>query len=397
MIASGNLASFWGLDPKVACLNHGSYGACPIAVLESQEALRREMESEPDDFLRIKLERRLHAARESFASFLGADPEGLVFVQNATAGINAVLRSLNFGSGDEILATNVTYCRKALDFIADHTGASIVIAELPFPLSDEDQIVSTVLGCVSSRTRLALLDHVTSATSVILPISRLVSELQELGVDVLVDGAHGVGMVPLSLSTLESAYYVGNAHKWLCAPKGAGFLYIRGDRRVGLHPPVISHGYGAGLRAEFDWAGTFDPTPWLCVPDAIRHVGGLLPGGWPEVMRRNHGLAVEATRCVLGALGKEPPCPDSMIGSMASIPLPLGHTNSIGARVGSAGLCAWFRERGVRTLLIDQPMPILRISAHLYNTIDQYQMLASLLKEALDGGVGVCDGGGLDG
>lgn len=380
---ASEFAPFWGLDPKLACLNHGSYGACPIAVLESQQALRREMESEPDDFLRINLQARLHAARESLASFLDADPEGLVFVQNATAGVNAVLRSLNFKAGDEILATNVTYCRKVLDFVADRSGASIVIAELPFPLHDEDQIVSTILGSVSARTRFALLDHVTSATSVIVPISRLIRELQGRGIDVLVDGAHAPGMIPLSLARLDSAYYVGNAHKWLCAPKAAGFLYIRSNRRLGLHPPVISHGYGEGLRAEFDWTGTFDPTPWLCVPEAIRHISSLVPGGWPEVILRNHELAVEARRCVLEALGKETPCPDSMIGSMASIPLSFGPKDPLSARGGSTELCAWFRERGVRALLIDEPKPILRISAHLYNGIDQYRRLARLLTEAL--------------
>lgn len=380
---TSEFAPLWGLNPKIACLNHGSYGACPVAVLELQQALRREMESEPDDFLRITLEARLNAARESLASFLDADPEGLVFVQNATAGVNAVLRSLNLQAGDEILATNVTYCRKVLDFVADRSGARIVIAELPFPLSDEDRIVSTVLRCVSARTRFALLDHVTSATSVIVPISRLIRELQGRGIDVLVDGAHAPGMVPLSLVTLGSAYYVGNAHKWLCAPKGAGFLYVPSNRQLGLHPPVISHGYGEGLRAEFDWTGTFDPTPWLCVPEAIRHIEGLVPGGWPEVITRNHALAVEARHCVLEALGQETPCPDSMIGSMASIPLPPGRKDSIGARDGSAELSAWFRERGVRALLIDEPKPILRISAHLYNDMDQYRTLARLLTEAL--------------
>jgi isopenicillin-N epimerase len=382
-----NLASLWCLDPSVTYLNHGSYGACPSAVLEVQASLRMEMEREPVDFLTAVLPSRLDAAREALAAFLGAAPEDLVFVPNATAGVNAVLRSIILGPGDEVLLTNHTYaaCRKTVDYVAGRTGARVVVAQLPFPCRDEVKIVSAVMKCVSPRTRLALLDHVTSATALILPIERLVNDLRTRGVDTLVDGAHAPGMVPLRLEKLGAAYYTGNAHKWLCAPKGAAFLHVRRDRQAQLHPTVISHGYTAGFRAEFDWPGTFDPTPWLCVPEALRFIGGLLPAGWPQVMAVNRDLTLKARVLMLESSGVDAPCPDAMLGSMASIPLPPAAVGAPAHRLDCEGLHDWFRERGVETWLHPHPLPLLRISAQLYNDLDQFKRLAALLEEALHG------------
>ena len=383
-----NFAALWSLDPSVVYLNHGSFGACPTAVLEVQAALRREMEREPVDFLVATLPSRLDAARRALAAFLEADPADLVFVPNATAGVNAVLRSLPLAPGDELLVTNHTYaaCRKTVDFVAERSGARVVAAQMPFPCRHEDEIVSSVLNCVSPRTKLALIDHVTSPTALVLPAARLVSELQARGIDTLADGAHAPGMVPLGLSDLGAAYYTGNAHKWLCAPKGAAFLHVRRDRQALLHPTVISHGYTAGFQAEFDWTGTFDPTPWLCIPEALRYIGGLLPGGWPHVMAANRALALQARALLLESSGADAPCPEAMIGSMASIPLPLAVARSPAHRLDCAGLHSWFRERGVETWLHPHPVPLLRISAQLYNDLDQFKRLASLLEEALRGG-----------
>jgi isopenicillin-N epimerase len=382
-----NLASLWCLDPSVTYLNHGSFGACPSAVLEMQASLRMEMEREPVDFLVENLPARLDAAREALAAFLGAAPEDLVFVPNATAGVNAVLRSLILGPGDELLLTNHTYaaCRKTVDYVAGRTGARVVVAQLPFPCRDEEEIVSSVMKCVSPRTRLALLDHVTSPTALILPIARLVNDLRSRGVDTLVDGAHAPGMVPLSLSGLGAAYYTGNAHKWLCAPKGAAFLHVRRERQAQLHPNVISHGYTTGFHAEFDWPGTFDPTPWLCVPEALRFIGGLLPAGWPQVMAVNRDLTLKARVLMLESSGVDAPCPDAMIGSMASIPLPPAAAGAPAHRLDCEGLHAWFRERGVEAWFHPHPLPLLRISAQLYNDLDQFKRLAALLEEALHG------------
>ncbi|HEY4446899.1 MAG TPA: aminotransferase class V-fold PLP-dependent enzyme [Steroidobacteraceae bacterium] len=383
-----NLASLWRLDPSVTYLNHGSFGACPAAVLAAQAALRLEMEREPVDFLAAALPARLNAARDAISQFLGAESAEMVFVPNATAGVNAVLRSLTLEPGDELLLTTHTYaaCRKIIDYVAERTGARAVVAALPFPCRDDEEIIATVLKRVSPRTRLALLDHVTSPTALILPVARLVKELEARGVDTLVDGAHAPGMVPLKLSELGAAYYTGNAHKWLCAPKGAAFLHVRRDRQAGLHPNVISHGYRTGFHAEFDWTGTFDPTPWLCIPEALRFIGSLLTGGWPQVMAANRALTLEARALLLETTGVDAPCPDAMIGSMASIPLPPAAVGSPADRLDCAGLHAWFRERGVETWLSPDPLPLLRISAQLYNDMNQFHELARLLGEALRGG-----------
>ena len=380
--------SLWCLDPAVTYLNHGSFGACPAAVLAVQSALRLEMEREPVDFLAVKLQGRLDAARDALAAFLGAAAADLVFVSNATTGVNAVLRSLTFESGDELLTTNHTYaaCRKTIDYVAARSGAQVVVATVPFPLDTEEQVIEPVLACVSPRTRLAVLDHVTSPTALVLPVARLIAELRSRGIETLVDGAHAPGMLPLALTALGAAYYTGNAHKWLCAPRGAAFLHVRRDRQAGLHPSVISHGYPRGFQAEFDWTGTCDPTPWLCIPEAIRYMGSLLPGGWPELMTRNRALALQARDILCAALDLEAPAPDGMIGSMASIALPAAEPGSPAARLDSDALCEWFRERGVRTWLYPHPVPVLRASAQLYNNRGQYQRLATLLAEALHGG-----------
>lgn len=379
--------SLWSLDPAVAYLNHGSFGACPSAVLETQAALRAEMERDPVKFLSVRFNERLEPARQSLADFVGSDGADLCFVTNATMGFNAVLRSLPFEPGDELLATTHTYaaCRNTIDFVTARTGASVVVASIPFPLRDEQEVVDAVLARAGPRTRLAVLDHVTSPTALVLPLARLVEALRERGIETLVDGAHAPGMVPLALRELGAAYYTGNAHKWLCAPKGAAFLHVRRDAQAALHPTVMSHGYRRGFQAEFDWTGTFDPTAWLCVPEAIRYLGGLLPGGWPELMARNRALALQARDVLCGTLGIDAPAPDAMIGSMASIPLPTPAPGSPAARLDHDALGEWFRERGTRTWLYPDPVPLLRVSAQLYNDLDQYRRLATLLTEALRG------------
>jgi isopenicillin-N epimerase len=382
-----NLASHWCLDPAVTYLNHGSFGACPAEVLAVQAALRLEMEREPVDFLVKSLPTRLNAAREALSAFLGNDPKDLAFVANATAGVNAVLRSLSLKPEDELLITSHTYaaCRKTAEFVAERSGARVVVANLPFPCRSDEEIIAAVLNCVSPRTRLALLDHVTSPTALVLPVARLIADLRARGVDTLVDGAHAPGMVPINLSELGAAYYTGNAHKWLCAPKGAAFLHVHRDRQAQLHPNVISHGYTAGFRAEFDWTGTVDPTPWLCIPESLRFIGTLLPGGWPQVMATNRALALRARALLLETLQVDAPCPEAMIGSIASIPLPPAAVGSPAHGLDCPALHDWFRERNLETWFHPHPVPLLRISAQLYNRLDQFQHFANLLEEVFRG------------
>src|SRR5262245_23236209 len=244
------LARHWTLDPEIAYLNHGSFGATPREVLAEQQRLRERMEREPVLFLARELQTRIDEARAALAPFLGARNEDLVFIPNATTAVNAVLRSLAFQPGDEILVTNHGYnaCRNAVEYVAQRSGARAVVAHVPFPLRSPDEVVETVLAAVTPRTKLALVDHVTSPTGILFPVEQLIVELRERGVPVLVDGAHAPGMVPLDLNALGADYYTGNLHKWVCAPKGAAFLWVRPERQQPIRPVVISH----GANARFD-------------------------------------------------------------------------------------------------------------------------------------------------
>ena len=386
-----SLARFWTLDPAVVFLNHGSFGACPRPVLDAQQRLRERLERQPVHFMVRDLEGLLDGARGALAAFLGAESEGLVFVTNATTAVNAVLRSLALAPGDQLLVTDHAYnaCRNALDFVAAAARAEVVVVPVPFPLASADAVVEAVLARATPRTRLALLDHVTSPTGLVLPIERLVRELAARGIDTLVDGAHAPGMLPLDLRALGAAYYAGNCHKWLCAPKGAGFLHLRRDRRDRVRPVVISHGANSPrtdrsrLLLEFDWTGSHDPTPYLSVPEAIRFLGGLLPGGWPELMARNRALALEARRILCEALAVTPPCPDEMIGSLATVPLPDGSAASPRSPLDPDPLCdALLARFGIEVPIFPWPAPprrVVRVSCQAYNARGDYERLAAAL------------------
>jgi isopenicillin-N epimerase len=386
----------WPLNRDVAFLNHGSFGSCPVHVLEAQREIRDRMERQPVEFFVRELEDQLDQARAVLAQFLGADVDTTVFVPNATAGVNTVLRSLNWQAGDELLVTSHEYnaCRNALEFVAAHCGARVTVADIPFPLHAPEVIIEAVMSRATERTRLVLLDHVTSQTGLIFPLERLVSELTQRGIDVLVDGAHAPGMIPLNLPSLGAAYYTGNCHKWLCAPKGAGFLYVRPDRQRFVRPLSISHGANSSradrsrFLIEFGWTGTWDPSACLAVPEALRYVGSLLPGGWPAVMSRNHALVLAARRALCEAMQIPSPCPDECLGSLASIPLPDAPDNQPPALpLYSDPLQDQLRLRhGIEVPIIPWPAPpkrLLRVSAQLYNALPQYQLLAGALKGLL--------------
>ena len=375
----------WLLDPTVTFLNHGSFGATPRAVLAVQSALREEMEREPVRFLAHEIEPRLDAARAVLADFLGASPDDLAFVPNATAGVNAVLRSLDLDEHDQLLVTTHEYnaSRNALDFVGALNGAKVVAVDVPFPIDSPDTVVERVLEKITDRTRLLLIDHVTSQTALIFPIERIIAELRARGIDTLVDGAHAPGMLPLELRALDVAFYTGNLHKWVCAPKGTAFLYVHPNRRYAVRPAIISHGANAERRdrsrfhLEFDWTGTFDPTAWLSVPAALQFIASLVPGGWPEVMRRNRELALRARDLLCERWGLDRPAPDEMLGSMAALPLP--DATKPPSPFGDALHDELFDRYKIEVPVQSWPQwpqRVLRVSAQLYNELGEYERLA---------------------
>ena len=319
--------ALWGLDPSVCFLNHGSFGATPKSVLAVQSEWRARMEREPVLFLHREIEGLLDSARESVARFVGADVEGFSFVPNATVGVNTVLRSLRLAPGDEILVTDQGYnaCTNAAYEVAERAGARVVVASIPWPCSDPDEVTACILDAVTHRTRVLIADHVTSPTGVIWPIDRIVRAAKTRNVPVLVDGAHAPGMLALDLLELDAAWYTGNLHKWCCAPKGAAFLWVHPSQRETTVPLAVSHGRNSARtdrskhRLLFDWTGTFDPTAWLAAPAAIECVGGLLPGGWPALRDLLRRTALAARVAVAKRFGTAPTCPDSMIGFMAAV------------------------------------------------------------------------------
>jgi isopenicillin-N epimerase len=384
--------ALWHLDPQITFLNHGSFGACPRAVLAHQQQLREELEREPVHFLVRGFEERLDAARAALGAFIGASADNLAFVPNATTGLNTVLRSLRFEAGDELLVTDHEYnaSRNALEFAAGAAGAKVTVAPLPFPASSSGQIETAILSRVTRRTRLAMLDHVTSQTGLVLPIASLTRQLEQGGVRVLVDGAHAPGMLPLNIEEIGASYYTGNCHKWICAPKGAAFLHVRPDRQPEIRPLVISHGANSPRKdrsrflLEFGWMGTFDPTAALSIPVAIRFMEHLMPGGWPALMARNRQLALAARTILCKALGIAAPAPDAMIGSLASVPISPSRTNEIPKSPLYLDELQeeLFARHQIEVPVIPWPAPpqrILRISAQAYNSLPQYEELAKAI------------------
>ena len=382
----GRVAQAWSLDPSVVFLNHGSYGAAPVAVLAHQSELRHRMEAEPVRFFSQELPPLWTEACRGIARFVGAQVEGVALMANATTAVNTVLRGAPLQAGDEILITDHTYaaCRLAAEHVAGRRGAGVVTAQVPFPLGDPGQVLQAILAAVTPRTRLALIDHVTSPTGLVFPIDAIVSALEARGIDTLVDGAHAPGMLALDLDALGAAYYTGNCHKWLCAPKGAAFLSVRADRRAALRPLIISHGAAAPapqrFRGEFDGTGTDDPTAALSAPFAASYLQGLWPGGWPAMRARNRALVAAARRWLCDAWQVAPPAPESMLGSLASIVI--GRCDDGPSRGWDPIQLRLYEEHHIQVPIFPwRGQRLLRLSAAAYNRPEQYRTLARALTD----------------
>ena len=372
----------WLLDPDFVSVNHGSFGATPRVVLETQREWQRRMESQPGRFFRAILPDALRHAAYRLASFVGADGKNLAFVDNATAGCNAVLHSLKLTPGDEVLALTHGYgaVRNAVRHVAAQAGARMTEAAVPFPRPDADAIVTAIATALTPRTRLAVIDHITSGSALVLPLERIVATCHAAGVPVLVDGAHGPGQVTLDLTALGADWYVGNCHKWLCAAKGCGFLWAAPQRQADLHPVTISHGYGSGFLAEFDWTGTRDCSAWLSVDTAIDFHARL---GGEALRTRNVALAAEAAALVARRLNSEQGTQGAQAGAMGLVRLPLSRvvtpvrSEHVRARLLAAGTDA-------PTHVINGAL-WLRLSAHAYNAIEDYERLAEMAASVLRG------------
>lgn len=386
------LAKHWTLDPDVVFLNHGSFGACPRVVQAAQAELRREMEREPVRFFVRALPDRLDTARARVSALVGARPEDLVFVRNATIGVNTALRSFPLGPGDEVVVTDHGYnaCNNAAERWAAERGARVVQARLPFPCAGPDEVVDAVLAAVTPMTRLAILDAVTSPTALVLPLARLVPALKGRGVETIVDGAHAIGMLDLDLDALGAAYFTSNAHKWLCAPKGAAILHVREDMQDTLRPLATSHGMNRSvpgrprLWTELDWTGTDDPTPPLTLPTCLDFLESVAPGGLAEVRAQNHALVVEGRQRLLDRLGLEPAAPEAMLGSLATIVVPGTPLASSTAIDFADPLHEDLYARGIQVPVFPQlGRRMLRISAQLYNAPEDYDALADALADLI--------------
>jgi isopenicillin-N epimerase len=375
----------WPLDAAVTYLNHGTVGVVPRRVLAAQQAIRDEMERQPSRFMLREVSSlvgvptgrpsRLRQAAAAVAAFVGARADDLVFVDNATAGANAVLRSVPIGPGDEILVTDQNYgaVLRTAAFVARERRALVRTVAAPYPAFDAGALVAAVDAAISARTRIAVIDHITSESALIFPLAELAARCRARGVLVLADGAHAPGVIPLDIPALGVDYYTANLHKWACAPRSSGFLWAHASRQAELHPPVISWGLDLGFTAEFDWVGTRDPSPWLAAPEGLAFLADL---GWNALRRHNHDLAWRAARMLTDRWNTALEIDEASVGFMATVPLPasLGRRPEDAARLRDALLS----EDGIEVQVHAAHDRLwARISAQVYNEWADMERLAT--------------------
>lgn len=376
----------WPLDPAITYLNHGTVGVTPLRVLRAQQRMRDEVERAPAQrLLRSQSglvgERHraqtteIRAAAAVLAAFVGARAEDLVFIDNVTTGISAVLRSLTIAAGDEIVLTDHAYgaVTRAVHFLAGQGDAAVRTVHLPYPQFSRAATIEAIVSALSDRTRLVVLDHITAESALILPVAEVARVCRDRGIRVLVDGAHAPGVLPLDLPALGVDWYAANLHKWACAPRSCGFLWATPSAQADLHPPVISWGLDQGFAAEFDWVGTRDLSPWLAVPDALAY---LTERNVEAAWRWNHGLAWEGASLLADAWGTVVPAGEPDIGFMATVPAP-----------ASLGTDATDAVRLRDALLFDHAIEVqvhaayarvwVRISAQVYNERGDVERLAA--------------------
>ena len=318
------------LRPEIAFLNHGSFGACPRPVFETYQRWQRELAFQPVEFLGRRLEGLVADARAALAAYLGTQADQLVFVPNATHGMNIVARSLRLSSGDEVLLTDHEYgaVARTWRFICGQSGASCRVQPISLPVTSPDALIDQLWEGVTARTRVIVVSHITSPTALIFPVEAICRRAAAQGILTVIDGAHAPGQIDVALDTLQADFYMGNCHKWLSAPPGAGFLYARPDLQALLHPLIVSWGWQAErpgpspFQDYFGWTGTADPAAYLSVPAAIAFQA---QHNWLQVRAACHRLASQARERVAALTGLDHICPDAPEWwmQMCSIPLPV--------------------------------------------------------------------------
>lgn len=368
------------LDPEVVLLNHGSFGSLPAVIAEAAERHRRQIEARPIERLGRGILGLLEAPKAALSRLVGAPGERLGLVENATAGVAAVLSHFPWRPGDHVVTTSHVYgaVRQALRATAGRHGITVTEAAVPTAVSTPAEVIDAVLAAVGPSTRLAVVDHVTSPTALVYPVGELVAALHAHGVAVLVDGAHAPGMVPLDLEALGADWYTGNLHKWVYAPKGCAFLHASLARAPDTHPACVSHHYGSGMELEFSWQGTRDVGAWMAIADAVEWMNGFGPGA---VMRHNHELVEWAHEVMIesGIFEAISPADGSMRGSMAACRLaPRWRTRFGSVESLQAALLA---EHAIEVPCMELHGDwLLRVSAAPHNRPEQYERLIEAMR-----------------
>ena len=354
------------LRPDMVFLNHGSFGACPAPVFAVYQEWQRALEAQPVEFLGRRGPALLAAARGTLASYLGAEADDLVFVPNATTGVNIVARSLRLAPGDEVLATDLEYgaVDRTWQFLCARAGATYVRQPIPLPVTTPDGVVAALWRGVTPRTRVICLSHITSITALILPVAEICRRARQVGILTVIDGAHAPGQIPLDLAALEADFYTGNCHKWLCAPKGAGFLHAQRPAQALVDPLVVSWGWQVDGSAPYvdrlEWQGTRDIAAYLSVPAAINFQAAH---DWPQVRTACHALLRTIRQGIHNLTGLPPISPDSpaWYAQMASMPLPPCDPAELQRQLRD--------EARIEVPVVEGPQgPLIRVSIQTYNT-----------------------------
>ncbi len=370
----------WGLDPSIVFLNHGSFGATPKSIQAVQARWRSTMEDDPVYFMTELAPSLIRQSATMLASFLHTSAEQVVFVENATTGVNTVLRSLlpTLRAGDEIVTTSHVYGAvwQTLQYIRDSTGVSVSVAEVPFPINNKDQVVQAIKKSITPSTKLVILDHITSSTGILFPIKEIIQYCKGKEILILIDGAHAPGNVTIDLDDLHPDWYTGNCHKWMCSPKGTAFLWTSNELKSFTHPTTISHNYKSGYVQEFDWTGTKDITNILCIPEVLNLLDEW--GGVETITQQNKSLLLKAIFILENKLEIELPSEESFLTTMATLPLPYSCK-------ASEEMKLTLNQRLRKETRIQVPFinfndkMWFRISTFLYNTEDEFSYLADSL------------------